>query len=132
MTATWEKKEGNEGVLSVTVPAEKVDKAIDQAFKKVVKQINVPGYRKGKVPRQIFEQRLGVEALYQDAVDILLPEAYGEAIDETGIKPDDKPEINVTSIVKITDMTFEANVIVKNEVEHDDYKSIEIEKKNNK
>ena len=70
MTATWEKKEGNEGVLTVTVPAEKVNKALDQAFKKVVKQINVPGFRKGKVPRPIFEQRFGVEALYQDAVDI--------------------------------------------------------------
>ncbi|MDK8344663.1 trigger factor family protein, partial [Staphylococcus aureus] len=82
MTATWEKKEGNEGLLTVTVPAEKVNKALDQAFKKVVKQINVPGFRKGKVPRPIFEQRFGVEALYQDAIDILLPDAYGEAIDE--------------------------------------------------
>ena len=128
MTATWEKKEGNEGVLSVTVPAEKVDKAIDQAFKKVVKQINVPGFRKGKVPRPIFEQRFGVEALYQDAVDILLPEAYGEAIDETGIKPVDQPEINVTSIEKGSEMTFEATVVVEPEVELGDYKCVEIEK----
>lgn len=128
MTATWEKKEGNEGVLSVTVPAEKVDKAIDQAFKKVVKQINVPGFRKGKVPRPIFEQRFGVEALYQDAVDILLPEAYGEAIDETGIKPVDQPEINVTSIEKGKEMTFEANVVVEPEVQLGDYKGLEVEK----
>ncbi len=127
MTATW-KKEGNEGVLTVTVPAEKVDKAIDQAFKKVVKQINVPGFRKGKVPRPIFEQRFGVEALYQDAVDILLPEA-GEAIDETGIKPVDQPEINVTSIEKGSEMTFEANVVVEPEVQLGDYKGLEIENK---
>ncbi|ANQ64492.1 trigger factor [Staphylococcus equorum] len=130
MTATWEKKEGNEGVLTVTVPAEKVDKAIDQAFKKVVKQINVPGFRKGKVPRQIFEQRFGVEALYQDAVDILLPEAYGEAIDESGIKPVDQPEINVTTMEKGSDMTFEANVVVEPEIELGDYKGLEIEKQN--
>lgn len=130
MTATWEKKEGNEGVLTVTVPAEKVDKAIDQAFKKVVKQINVPGFRKGKVPRQIFEQRFGVEALYQDAVDILLPEAYGEAIDETGIKPVDQPEINVTTMEKGSDMTFEASVVVEPEIELGDYKGLEIEKQN--
>lgn len=130
MTATWEKREGNEGVLTVTVPAEKVDKAIDQAFKKVVKQINVPGFRKGKVPRPIFEQRFGVEALYQDAVDILLPEAYGEAIDETGIKPVDQPEINVTSIEKGSEMTFEANVVVEPEVQLGDYKGLEIEKQN--
>ncbi|MEX3466638.1 trigger factor [Staphylococcus capitis] len=128
MTATWEKKEGNEGVLTVTVPAEKVDKALDQAFKKVVKQINVPGFRKGKVPRQIFEQRFGVEALYQDAVDILLPEAYGEAIDETGINPVAQPEVSVTQIEKDKDFIFDATVTVEPEVKLGDYKGLEIEK----
>ncbi|KAK55351.1 trigger factor [Staphylococcus lugdunensis] len=128
MTATWEKKEGNEGLLTVTVPAEKVNKALDKAFKKVVKQINVPGFRKGKVPRPIFEQRFGVEALYQDAVDILLPEAYGEAIEETGIKPVDQPEVNVTQIEKGKDFEFEATVTVEPEVELGDYKGLEIEK----
>lgn len=122
------KKEGNEGLLKVTVPAEKVDKALDQAFKKVVKQINVPGFRKGKVPRPIFEQRFGVEALYQDAVDILLPEAYGEAIDETGINPVAQPEINVTQIEKGKDFEFEATVTVEPEVQLGDYKGLEIEK----
>ena len=128
MTATWEKKEGNEGVLTVTVPAEKVNKALDQAFKKVVKQINVPGFRKGKVPRQIFEQRFGVEALYQDAVDILLPEAYGEAIDETGINPVAQPEVSVTQIEKGKDFIFDATVTVEPEVKLGDYKGLEIEK----
>ncbi|MEJ7275761.1 trigger factor [Staphylococcus sp. HMSC063F03] len=128
MTATWEKKEGNEGVLTVTVPAEKVNKALDQAFKKVVKQINVPGFRKGKVPRSIFEQRFGVEALYQDAVDILLPEAYGEAIEETEINPVAQPEVNVTQIEKGKDFIFEATVTVEPEVKLGDYKGLEIEK----
>ncbi|WP_412521036.1 trigger factor [Staphylococcus simulans] len=130
MTATWEKKEGNQGVLEVTVPAKKVDQAIDQAFKKVVKQVNIPGFRKGKVPRQIFEQRFGVEALYQDAVDILLPEAYGEAIEETGIKPVDQPEIEVTQIEKGKDLKFNANVTVEPEVKLGEYKGLEIEKQN--
>ena len=128
MTATWEKKEGNEGVLTVTVPAEKVNKALDQAFKKVVKQINVPGFRKGKVPRPIFEQRFGVEALYQGAVDILLPEAYGEAIEETEINPVAQPEVNVTQIEKGKDFIFEATVTVEPEVKLGDYKGLEIEK----
>ncbi|MCY1627512.1 trigger factor [Staphylococcus pettenkoferi] len=128
MTATWEKKEGNQGVLSVTVPAEKFDNALDKAFKKVVKQINVPGFRKGKVPRQIFEQRFGVEALYQDAADIVLPEAYGEAIEETGIKPVDQPEIEVQQIEKGQDFKFDATVTVEPEVELGDYKGLEIEK----
>ncbi|UTB80511.1 trigger factor [Staphylococcus carnosus] len=130
MTATWEKKEGNQGVLSVTVPAKKVDQAIDQAFKKVVKQVNIPGFRKGKIPRQIFEQRFGVEALYQDAVDILLPEAYGEAIEETGIKPVDQPEIEVNQIEKGKDLKFDATVTVQPEVKLGEYKGLEIEKQN--
>ncbi|HDF3172064.1 TPA: trigger factor [Staphylococcus aureus] len=128
MTATWEKKEGNEGLLTVTVPAEKVNKALDQAFKKVVKQINVPGFRKGKVPRPIFEQRFGVGALYQDAIDILLPDAYGEAIDETDIKPVAQPEVSVTQIEKGKDFIFEATVTVEPEVKLGDYKGLEIEK----
>ncbi|HGO1680152.1 TPA: trigger factor [Staphylococcus aureus] len=128
MTATWEKKEGNEGLLTVTVPAEKVNKALDQAFKKAVKQINVPGFRKGKVPRPIFEQRFGVEALYQDAIDILLPDAYGEAIDETDIKPVAQPEVSVTQIEKGKDFIFEATVTVEPEVKLGDYKGLEIEK----
>ncbi|EEV83348.1 trigger factor [Staphylococcus aureus A5948] len=128
MTATWEKKEGNEGLLTVTVPAEKVNKALDQAFKKVVKQINVPGFRKGKVPRPIFEQRFGVEALYQDAIDILLPDAYGEAIDETDIKPVAQPEVSVTQIEKGKDFIFEATVTVEPVVKLGDYKGLEIEK----
>ncbi|MDY3276532.1 MULTISPECIES: trigger factor [Staphylococcus] len=128
MTATWEKKEGNEGLLQVTVPAEEVDKALDQAFKKVVKQINVPGFRTGKVPRPIFEQRFGVEALYQDAVDILLPKAYSNAVEEAGINPVDQPEIEVTQIEKGKEFKFDATVTVEPEVELGDYKGLEIEK----
>lgn len=130
MAATWEKKEGNEGLLQVTVPAEEVDKALDKAFKKVVKQINVPGFRKGKVPRQIFEQRFGVEALYQDAVDILLPQAYSEAVVEKGINPVDQPEIEVTQIEKGKELKFDATVTVEPEVELGEYKGLEIEKQN--
>ena len=95
MTAKWEKQEGNEGVLTIEVEAEKVNDALDQAFKKVVKQVNVPGFRKGKVPRAMFEKQFGVESLYQDALDIILPEAYADAIEETGIEPVDRPEIDI-------------------------------------
>jgi len=80
------------------------------------------------VPRPIFEQRFGVEALYQDAVDILLPEAYGEAIEETEINPVAQPEVNVTQIEKGKDFIFEATVTVEPEVKLGDYKGLEIEK----
>ncbi|MCS4485657.1 trigger factor [Staphylococcus americanisciuri] len=128
MTATWEKKEGNEGLLQVTVPAKEVNNALDKAFKKVVKNINVPGFRKGKVPRPIFEQRFGVESLYQEALDILLQPAYSNAIDETGINPVAQPEIDIKQLEKGKDLIFEATVTVQPEVELGDYKGLEIEK----
>src|SRR5690625_1674274 len=87
MTVKWEKLEGNEGVLTVEVDVEKVDNALAQAFRKVVKQVNVLGFRKGRVPRPIFEQQFGVESLYQDALDILLPEAYADAVEEAELEP---------------------------------------------
>ena len=85
MSVNWEKLEGNRGVLTFEVSAEKVNEGLTSAFNKVVKQVNVPGFRKGKMPRAMFEKRFGVEALYQDALDFIFPEAYGNAIDETGI-----------------------------------------------
>ncbi|MES5811791.1 trigger factor [Mammaliicoccus sciuri] len=128
MTATWEKKEGNQGLLTVTVPKEEVDKGLDKAFKKVVKQINVPGFRKGKMPRPLFEQRFGVESLYQDALDFILPEAYGNAVEEAEINPVDCPEIDVTQMEKGKELIFEATVTVEPEVELGDYKGLSIEK----
>lgn len=127
MSANWEKKEGNQGVLTVDVDAKKFEEALDEAFKKVRKQVNVPGFRKGKVPRKIFEQRFGVEALYQDAVDIVLPEAYAKAVEDTGIEPVDRPEIDIEEIEKGKNLVFKATVTVKPEVELGEYKGLEVE-----
>lgn len=129
MSAKWEKKDGNTGVLTIEVPAEKVNKALDQAFQKIVKQINVPGFRKGKVPRNIFEKRFGVEALYQDALEILVPEEYSKAVDETGIFPVDYPEIGeLDGFEKDKDFTFTAKVTVKPEPKLGEYKGLEVKK----
>lgn len=128
MPAKWEKKEGNQGILTVEVEAEKVNQSLDEAFKKVVKKVSVPGFRKGKVPRAIFEKRFGVESLYQDAVDILLPQAYAQAIEETGIEPVDAPEIDIEQIGKDQTFIFKATVTVKPEVKLGQYKEIEVEK----
>ncbi|MFJ7727136.1 trigger factor [Neobacillus sp. NPDC097160] len=127
MTAKWEKLEGNSGVLTVEVSAEQVSKGLDEAFQKVVKQVNVPGFRKGKMPRGMFEKRFGVESLYQDALDILLPEAYGNAIDETGIEPIDRPDIDIEQMEKGKDLIFKATVQVKPEVKLGEYKGLEVE-----
>ncbi|WP_416827559.1 trigger factor [Ectobacillus polymachus] len=128
MTAKWEKLENNVGVLTIEVEAEEVKKGLDAAFKKVVTKVNVPGFRKGKVPRVMFEQRFGVESLYQDALDILVPEAYSKAIDETGIFPVAQPEIDVEQIEKGKALIFTAKVTVKPEVKLGEYKGFELEK----
>lgn len=126
MSAKWEKQEGNQGVLTVEVAKEEFDKALDQAFKKVVKQVTVPGFRKGKVPRRIFEARFGVEALYQDALDIILPQAYQKAVEETGIEPVDQPEVDIEQLEKGKNLIFKAVVTVKPEVKLGEYKGLEI------
>ncbi|MBN8208504.1 trigger factor [Bacillus sp. NTK071] len=127
MTAKWEKLEGNQGVLTVEVDATEVNTALDEAFKKVVKQVNVPGFRKGKMPRSLFEKRFGVESLYQDALDIILPKAYSEAIDESGIEPVDRPEVDVEQMEKGQNLIFKATVTVKPEVKLGEYKGLEVE-----
>ena len=127
MSAKLEKLEKNQAVLTIEVDAEKVNQGLDAAFKKVVTKVNVPGFRKGKMPRQMFEKRFGVESLYQDAIDILLPEAYANAIVETGIEPVDRPEIDVEQIEKGKSMIFKATVTVKPEVKLGEYKGLEVE-----
>lgn len=129
MTAQWEKKEGNVGTLTVTVPSEKLDEALDQAFKKVVKQVEVPGFRKGKMPRKMFEQRFGVESLYQDALDIILPATYPQAIDEVEINPVAQPEVDIEQMEQGKDLIYVANVTVEPEVELGEYKGLTYEKK---
>ncbi|MBO2537486.1 trigger factor [Rummeliibacillus suwonensis] len=130
MSAKWEKQEGNVGLLTVEVAAEKVDEALDKAFKKVVKQINVPGFRKGKLPRQLFEKRFGVESLFQDALEFLVNENYPIAIDEAGIEPVDQPEIDfeIEDLGKHKEFKFTAKVTVKPEVALGDYKGLEVTK----
>lgn len=127
VTAKWEKKEGNEGVLTINVSPEKFEEALDQAFKKVVKDVTLPGFRKGRIPRPIFEQRFGVESLYQDAIDIVLPSAYGEAIDQTEIFPVDQPSIDIEEIERGKDLVFVCEVTVKPEVKLGEYKGLEVE-----
>lgn len=128
MSVKWEKQEGNVGVLTVEVDAATVNAGLDTAFKKVVKQVNVPGFRKGKMPRQLFEKKFGVESLYQDALDVILPEAYANAVEEAGIEPVDRPEIDIEKMEKGENLIFTAKVTVKPEVKLGEYKGIEVEK----
>jgi trigger factor len=126
MKASWEKIEKNQGVLTIEVDTDQVSVALDKAFKKVVLKANIPGFRKGKVPRSIFEAKFGVESLYQDALDILLPEAYMQAVKETEIDPIDRPEVDVQQMEKGQPLKFTAKVEVKPEVQLGEYKGIEV------
>lgn len=129
MKATWEKIEKNTGILEVEVDVEQVNAALDKAFKKVVRQVNVPGFRKGKVPRPIFEAKFGVESLYQDAINEILPEAYAEAVKQTGIEPVDQPDIDFETFAKGQPFVFKAKVTVKPEVTLGEYKGLEVTEK---
>lgn len=128
MSVKWEKQEGNTGILTVEVEAAKVNEGLDKAFKKVVKEINVPGFRKGKMPRKMFEQRFGAESLYQDALDFILPDAYASAVEEAGIDPVDRPEIDIEKMEQGENLIFKATVTVRPEVTLGDYKGIEVSK----
>lgn len=123
--AKWEKNEGNVGTLSFSVDAGTFDRALDRAFKKVVKKVNVPGFRKGRVPRIIFEHRFGVESLYEDALDFVLQDAYSEAVEKTGIEPVDQPKVDIEEIGKGKKLVLKADVTVKPEVKLGDYKGLE-------
>jgi len=127
MSVKWEKNEGNEGVLTFEVDVATFDKALDQAFDKVVKDVELPGFRKGRIPRAIFESKFGVESLYQDAVDIVLPEAYSNAVEEAGIFTVDQPNVDLEVIEKGEPLVFTANVTVKPEVTLGEYKGLEVE-----
>lgn len=125
----WEKTEKNVGVLEFEVTADQVNEALDAAFKKVVKDVSMPGFRKGKVPRPIFENRYGVEVLYNEALDILLPEAYTAAVREANIIPVDRPNIDIVQFGKDETAVIKATVTVKPEVELGEYKGLTVEKK---
>lgn len=129
MSVKWEKKEGtNDGKLTFKIQPDKIKEGLDIAFNKVKKSLNVPGFRKGRVPRQIFNKMYGEEALYQDALNALLPEAYANAVSESKIKPVSQPEINVESMEKDSAWVLSAKVTVEPEVELGEYKGLEVMK----
>jgi len=130
MAAKWEKKEGNQGELTFEIGADKIKEGIDKAFQNTKKNLNVPGFRKGKVPRQIFNQMYGEEALYQDALNIVLPEAYEQAIKDTEIEPVDQPKIDVDSMEKGKPWVLKAVVTVQPEVKLGDYKELSVTRQN--
>ena len=128
MSVQVEKLEKNMAKLTIEVPAEEVEKALQNAFLKNKNRISVPGFRKGKVPRQMIEKMYGPEIFYEDAVNEMIPDAYEKAADECGEDIVSSPVIDVTQIEKGKPFIFTAEVALKPDVKLGKYKGVEIDR----
>ncbi len=128
MSVQVEALEKNMAKLTVEVPADRLEKALDTAYNKQKKSISIPGFRKGKVPRAMVEKMYGVEIFYEDAANILLQETYPEAYDESGLDIVSQPSIDVVQLEKGKPFIYTAEVAVKPEVTLGKYKGITVTK----
>ncbi|SDL86638.1 trigger factor [Halarsenatibacter silvermanii] len=122
-----EELEGNKVRLNVRIEKEAVNNALDRAYEKVVDEVDIPGFRQGKVPRKVLESKFGEEVLYKDALDILIPGQYSQAVEEAEIEPIDQPDIEDYHIAKDEEGSFTAEVEVKPEVELGEYTDFDID-----
>lgn len=128
MTVHFEKTGPISGRLEFTIDQPTVKEGLDRTFNKVRQNLNVPGFRKGRIPRKMFNQRFGEEALYEDTLNDLLPAAYQSALEEAGIDPVDQPNIDIDSMEKGQDWKLVAEVTLKPEVTLGQYKDLEVTK----
>ena len=128
MSLQVEKLEKNMAKLTIEVPASELEKALQSAYMKQKNKISLPGFRKGKVPRQMIEKMYGAEIFYDDAANALIPKAYADAYDECELDIVSRPEIDVVQIEKGKDFIFTATVATKPEVTLGEYKGLEVDK----
>ena len=126
MSVSFENKATNRGVITFTIAQDKIKPALDQAFNKIKKDLNAPGFRKGHMPRAVFNQKYGEEALYEDALNAILPEAYEAAVAELSLDVVAQPKIDVVSMEKGQEWALTAEVVTKPEVKLGDYRNLEV------
>ncbi|MCL1991257.1 MAG: trigger factor [Defluviitaleaceae bacterium] len=126
MNVTSKTIETNRIELTLTITPEELEKGLEIAFEKVRKDVTVEGFRKGKIPRRMFEKKFGVEVLYDDALNAIFPDVYGKALESEGIDPVDYPEWDVKEISKEAGAIATATVWTKPVVELGDYKGLEV------
>ena len=126
MSVSFENKATNRGVITFTIGQDKIQPALDQAFNKVKKNLNAPGFRKGHMPRAVFNQKFGEEALYEDTLNAILPAAYEAAVAELSLDVVAQPKIDIQSMEKGQEWTLTAEVVTKPEVKLGDYKDLEV------
>lgn len=131
MDAKLEKIENSEAYIEIEVDAEKFEEGLQHAYRKVVKQASVPGFRKGKVPRSILENQYGKEILYQDALEYIVPSAFEEAVEKLEIEPIAQPDFEIDEIEGET-FSFKVKVAVKPEVKLGEIEGIEVAVPENK
>lgn len=129
MNSKLEKIENNVATLEISVSPEILEEGIMKSYLKNVKKFNIPGFRKGKAPRKIVERHYGEAVFYEDAINIICPDAYDEAVKEHNLEPVDRPDIDIVEIESGKGLIFKATVTVKPEVVLGQYKGIEAVKK---
>ncbi len=127
MSHTYEKVSGNKAKLTFTIPAEQFDEAMQKAYLKMRGRINVPGFRKGKAPRRMIETLYGEGVFYDDAFELIFPDAYEAAVKEYDLHPVDRPQIDLDEIGAGKDLKFHLEVFVRPDVKLGEYKGLTVE-----
>ena len=128
MKVTAENGENQQVTLTIEVEAAEVSKAVERAAKRLANRVNIPGFRKGKAPRKIVERNVGMDALLQEAFDLIAPKAFSDALDEQKIDPVTRPDIDVVTLEDGKNLVFKATVTPRPEVKLGEYKNLKVEK----
>lgn len=126
LKAALEKRDGHTAYVRVEVEPEEVERALDRASRQIARRLSIPGFRPGRAPRALVERRVGKEAVAEEALESLVPDAFARAVQLTGIEPIDRPRIEDLQFEEGRPLTFRAVVAVRPDVELPDYRSLRV------